>query len=230
MVMFYVPGGTFQMGSDRGDPGAEADEFPQHSVTLDGFWIDQTEVTNIQFRQCFEAGPCVAPMMCTDGEPTFGVASRADHPVVCVDWYGAAAYCKWAGARLPTEAEWEYAARGRDSLVYPWGNDPPDSTLLNYAVSMGATRKVGSYPDGASWCGALDMAGNVSEWVADWYDDYPYEVQTNPTGPETGHWRVQRGGGWPYSREIVRAANRDHWSPSIGMSFMGFRCVVQPRE
>ena len=148
--------------------------------------------------------------------------------MVCVDWSMAAAYCEWAGARLPTEAEWEYAARGPDGLIYPWGNSPPDNTLLNRAQS--ATTEVGSYPDGASWCGALDMVGNVSEWVADWWGKYRYRTQTNPTGPETGHWKVQRGGGWNYCQGDVRAACRDHWSPGIAMSFMGFRCVVQPGE
>jgi len=172
MVMVHVPAGTFQMGSSESDPNAEGDEFPQHSVTLDALWIDRTEVTNAQYRRCVEAGACQAPTKCDWGSPNYGEDKKANHPVLCVDWHGAAAYCEWAGGRLPTEAEWEYAARGPDSFIYPWGNDLPDATLLNYAENVGDTSQVGSYSDGASWCGALDMAGNLWEWVADWYDIY----------------------------------------------------------
>jgi formylglycine-generating enzyme required for sulfatase activity len=230
MVMVHVPGGTFQMGSREGDPDAGGDEFPQHSVTLDGFWIDRTEVTNAQYHQCVEAGACQAPTMCDWGEPTYGETAKADHPVVCVNWSGAAAYCEWAGARLLTEAEWEYAARGPDNFTYPWGNSSPDNTLLNYHGNVGDTTEVGSYSDGASWCGAQDLAGNAWEWVADWYDDYPSEAQTNPTGPETGDDKVLRGGGWHDSQKSVRAANRNHFTPDHRYSDVGFRCVGQPGE
>jgi formylglycine-generating enzyme required for sulfatase activity/tRNA A-37 threonylcarbamoyl transferase component Bud32 len=230
MVMVYVPGGTFQMGSAEGDPDADDDEFPQHSVTLDGFWIDRTEVTNAQYRQCVKAGACQAPTACDLGEPTYGDASKQDHPVVCVGWSGAADYCEWAGARLPTEAEWEYAARGPDGLIYPWGNSPPDNTLLNYAKSMDATTEVDSYPDGASWCGAQDLAGNVWEWVADWYDDYPSEAQINPTGPARRPNKVLRGGGWGSNQKNVRAADRYHLAPDFCLHNVGFRCVGQPGE
>jgi formylglycine-generating enzyme required for sulfatase activity/tRNA A-37 threonylcarbamoyl transferase component Bud32 len=230
MVMVYVPGGTFQMGSDESDPDAYDDEFPQHSVTLDGFWIDRMEVTNAQYRQCVEAEACQAPTTCDWGEPTYGKAAKTHHPVVCVDWSAAVDYCEWAGARLPTEAEWEYAARGPDGLIYPWGNSPPDNTLLNYAESVGATTEVGSYPDGASWCKALDVAGNVWEWVADWYDDYPPEAQANPAGPETGENKVLRGGGWGVIQDPVRAAYRNSDSPGARYHFVGFRCVGQPGE
>ena len=138
-TMLHVPGGTFSMGStDTEIQDALARcrkvyrycnldfygrEAPQHRVTLDSFWIDQTEVTNAQFRHCVEAGVCEAPTMCTEGEPTFGNGSKVDHPVVCVDWQDAQTYCEWAGVRLPTEAEWEYAARGPDGSLYPWGNE-----------------------------------------------------------------------------------------------------------
>jgi len=243
MVMVYVPGGTFQMGSDEGDPSAGGDEFPQHSVTLDGFWIDQMEVTNAQYRQCVEAGACRAPTTCNRGEPTYGEVARADHPVVCVDWSGAAAYCAWAGARLPTEAEWEYVARGPQGLVYPWGGEF-DGARLNYcdanceeswadgAVDDGYadTAPVGSYPGGVSWCGALDMAGNVWEWVADWWGKYPSEAQTNPAGPEMGGYKVLRGGGWSDNQEYVRAANRNYYPPDARFDHVGFRCVGQPGE
>jgi len=244
MAMIYMPDGTFQMGSDSSDTDASDDEFPQHPVTLDGFWIDRTEVTNAQYRQCVEAEVCQAPTTCDWGEPTYGDASKADHPVVCVDWYGAQAYCEWVGARLPTEAEWEYAARGEQGYVYPWGDDfdcsrgnfDDETELDDYVVPGGEgcdgyvrTAPVGSFPTGASWCGALDMAGNVWEWVADWYGNYPSEAQTNPTGPVTGDYKVLRGGSWYYYHRDVRAAYRyDLYSPAYCYYFVGFRCVVPP--
>jgi formylglycine-generating enzyme required for sulfatase activity len=262
MVIVYVPGGTSQMGSDENDSGAESDEIPQHTVTLDGFWIDRTEVTNAQYRQCVEAGACHPPEF--SGE-RFAVLTRDsyyddpaydDYPVVHVDWYQAEAYCSWAGARLPTEAEWEYAARGEQGSIYPWGDDPPDDTLLNYDDSVGLPTEVGSYPDGASWCGALDMAGNVWEWVADWYGDYPSEAhedripeegleelmaewygdypsgaQTNPTGPATGQFKVLRGGTYGAAWLFVRVAYRFHVMPQDHSSDSGFRCAgVAPAQ
>ena len=202
MVMVHVPGGTFEMGSIEG----ESDEQPVHTVVLDGFWIDRTEVTNALYHRCVEANACQAPTVCDWGAPTYARVEHADHPAVCVDWYGAEAYCEWAGARLPTEAEWEYAARGSQGWAYPWGNEF-DGTRLNYCdvnceenwadetVDDGYARTapVGGYPDGASWCGALDMAGNVWEWMVDWHGSYPSAAQANPTGPETGDRRVLRG-------------------------------------
>jgi serine/threonine-protein kinase len=230
MVMVRVPGGTFQMGSVEGDPDAEADESPQHSVTLDAFWIDQTEVTNAQYRQCVDAGACQAPTTCDWGMPTYVHEKYAEHPALCVNWYEAAAYCEWAGARLPTEAEWEYAARGPDSFVYPWGNDPPDSTLLNYAENVGDTTKVGSYPDGASWCQALDMAGNIWEWVADWHGKYPSEAQTNPTGQPAGETKAIRGGGYFDDKTCIRTTHRYFEPPDSHVPHVGFRCAGQAGE
>jgi formylglycine-generating enzyme required for sulfatase activity len=198
-------------------------------VTLDAFWIDQTEVTNTQYRQCVEAGVCQAPPEACD-YGGYGHAHRADHPVLCVDWYGAVAYCEWAGARLPTEAEWEYAARGPDSVTYPWGNRTPDSTLLNYAGNVGDTTKVGSYPDGASWCAALDMAGNVWEWVADWHGKHPSEPQTNPTGQPVGEYKVVHGGSYFDGQTYVRAAHRFQSLPDDRSPSRGFRCAGQAGE
>jgi formylglycine-generating enzyme required for sulfatase activity len=226
MVMVHVPGGTFQMGSDESDPDAEVDEFPRHAVTLDAFWIDQTEVTNTQYRQCVEAGVCQAPPEACD-YGSYGHAHRADHPVLCVDWYGAVAYCEWAEARLPTEAEWEYAARGPDNFIYPWGNSPPDNTLLNYAGNVDDTTKVGSYPGGASWCQALDMAGNVWEWVADWHGKHPSEAQTNPTGQPVGEYKMVHGGSYVDGPTCVRAAHRFQGLPDDRSPSRGFRCAGQ---
>jgi formylglycine-generating enzyme required for sulfatase activity len=219
------------------------DEFPPHLVALDGFWIDRTEVTNAQYRQCVEAGACQAPAACDWGEPAYGEVAKAGHPVVCLDWFGAAAYCEWAGARMPTEAEWEYAARGPQGLEYPWGNEF-DGTRLNYcdvnceeswadeAVDDGYadTAPVGSYPGGASWCGAVDMAGNVWEWVADWYGGYPSEDQTNPVGPTIGDRKVLRGGGWHNSQSDVRTARRGTGTLQYRAHNVGFRCAGQPGE
>jgi formylglycine-generating enzyme required for sulfatase activity len=160
MVMVYVPGGTFQMGSADEDP----DEQPVHSVTLNGFWIDRTEVTNAQYAHCVGDGICIAPVGSDSSthDSYYGVSEFDDYPVIFVNWNRADTYCQWAGGRLPTEAEWEYAARGPDGNVYPWGNDAPHDTLLNYHQNIGDTTEVGSYPGGASWVGAMDMAGNRS--------------------------------------------------------------------
>ncbi|MEA3397506.1 MAG: SUMF1/EgtB/PvdO family nonheme iron enzyme, partial [Chloroflexota bacterium] len=154
---------------------------------------------------------------------------HADHPVIEVSWYGADAYCEWVGARLPTEAEWEYAARGPDGFIYPWGDSTPNATLLNYDGNVGGTTEVGSYPDGASWCDALDMAGNVWKWVADWYGDYPSTAQTNPTGPAEGSYKVLRGGGWADAYWTgVRAPDRSLGTLGVRDSGLGFRCVFPP--
>jgi formylglycine-generating enzyme required for sulfatase activity len=246
-LMVYVPGGEFEMGSTEGT----SYEQPVHTVTLDDFWIDRTEVTNAQFAAFLneqgnqtedgttwlelESEYCLIVQVGSEYQPKSGYDN---HPVIEVSWYGAKAYCEWAGARLPTEAEWEYAARGPDGYIYPWG-DTFDVTWLNfcdanctyehrntdYDDGYEKTAPVGSFEGGASWCEALDMAGNVWEWVADWYGDYPSAAQTNPTGPGTGDYRVQRGGSWYGSANIVRSANRDWGDPLYRYVLSGFRCV-----
>ena len=239
MPMVYVPGGEFKMGTGRGADRA-------HAVALDSFWVDQTEVTNEHYRHCVEAGACRAPTSCSWGEPTYEDVSKADHPVLCVSWQSARAYCRWAGGRLPTEAEWEYAARGPDSPAYPWG-DEFDGTLLNSCDTncpheaqrvnenddgYAMTAPVGSYPGGTSWCGSLDMAGNVWEWVADWHGPYPRARQTNPTGPESGNEKIIRGGSWYDFNEygFLRADNRHPYEPRAADHLVGFRCVVPAGE
>ncbi len=250
MEMVYVPGGTFEMGStdaeidaafeqceqDRG--GSEycahdyyESETPRHSVTLDAFWIDRTEVTNAQYARCVADGTCSPPSKSGSWtrDSYYDVSQFDDYPVIYVSWDDADTYCQWAGGRLPTEAEWEYAARGPDGHIYPWGNETPDDTWMNYNVRGGDTTKVGSYPDGASWVGAMDMAGNVCEWVYDWYASDYYRVSPveNPTGPDTGDYRrVLRGGMWGDDRTNLRSAARSGSDPSYRYDNLGFRCVV----
>jgi formylglycine-generating enzyme required for sulfatase activity len=222
MVMVYVPAGEFQMGSADG----ASEEQPVHTVALDGFWIDQTEVTNAQYARCVAAGVCEPPT--NNGSNTrsyYDNPAYADYPVIWVPWEHAAAYAEWVGGRLPTEAEWEYAARGPEGSVYPWGTQAPDCTLANFGVCEGDTTLVGSHPAGASWVGALDMAGNVWEWTADWHTPYSAGRQENPTGPTTGENRVVRGGAWDSNAEHVRAAHR--WGyPYYCDNSLGFRVVV----
>lgn len=222
MVMVYVPGGTFQMGSAEGDSVVDSDEFPQHTVTLDDFWIDQTEVTNAQYVLCVADGRCSQSRYADDTD-----FNGDDYPVVGVLWYDAADYCAWAGAQLPTEAQWEYAARGPDGYIYPWGNDAPTCELAQFSGCPGNTVPVGSLLDGASWCDALDMAGNVWEWTSDWHGDYPSGAQTNPTGPTEGDDKVLRGGGWFSGQGDVRASYRRYGTSGFRGSYLGFRCVVQ---
>jgi formylglycine-generating enzyme required for sulfatase activity/tRNA A-37 threonylcarbamoyl transferase component Bud32 len=243
MVMVYVQAGEFQMGSDDSDVNyalhlcnEERDdcdrewfeyEQPVHTVALGSFWIDQTEVTNAQYRRCVEAGGCEPPSSRTSStrDEYYGNSGYDDYPVIWVSWYQARAYCEWAGARLPTEAEWEYTARGPDSLVYPWGDNPPSDTLANCHLYVGDTTRVGSYYDGASWCGALDMAGNVWEWVADWYGDYLSGRQVSPTGLSLGEFRVLRGGSWSGSQRNARCAYRNRGHPGAWNDHVGFRCA-----
>jgi len=226
MEMVYVPSGTFQMGSNDGH-----DEQPVHSVALHSFWIDQTEVTNAEYACCVAAGTCTRPSspISATRDSYYGDSQYDDYPVIWVSWNHAATYCEWAGGRLPTEAEWEYAARGPDRSVYPWGDEPPpDETLLNYMNNVGDTTRVGSYPGGASWCGALDLAGNAWEWVNDWYADdyYAASPAENPTGPDSGRTKVRRGGAWSSVPDGVRSARRNDDGPASSYRIIGFRCVV----
>jgi formylglycine-generating enzyme required for sulfatase activity len=246
MEMVYVPGGTFEMGStdaeveavfEQCEQAGRSDdcqrnwlerESPRHSVTLDSFWIDRTEVTNAQYARCVADGTCISPPESKSAtrDSYYGEGQFDDYPVMWVSWSDADAYCQWAGGRLPTEAEWEYAARGPDGNVYPWGNDPPDDTLLNYDSIDRDTTEVGSYPDGASWVGALDMAGNVWEWVSDWYAEYAASPAENPTGPDTGDEKVLRGGSWNFYPPSSRSAFRLRLIPINREYDAGLRCVV----
>jgi len=233
MVLMYVPAGDFLMGSADSDKAAASDEKPQHKVYLDAFWIDKFEVTNAMYMKCVEAGKCSPPtsVRFATQERYYGNPKYDKYPVIYVSWDDANVYCsKWANRQLPTEAQWEKAARGIDGLMYPWGDDAPDKSKLNYTNNVGDTTEVGKYPSGASVYKAMDMAGNVWEWVNDWYDAGYYKILTkqNPTGPALGLNHILRGGSWSGNVSDVRASNRFEARPSFISNDVGFRCAASP--
>jgi serine/threonine-protein kinase len=232
MVLVYVPEGEFLMGSADSDMMANSDEKPQHRVSLDAYWIDRTEVTNAMYTLCVQAEACQPPNDNSSNAHTnyYGNTQYANFPVIYVDWNDAKTYCEWSGRRLPTEAEWEKAARGMDGRIFPWGNDSPSSNLLNYNEYIDDTTAVGSYSSGASPYGVLDMAGNVYEWVNDWYSEtyYSQTPSSNPTGPGGGQSRVLRGGSWVDRVSDVRSAIRYRGEPVFAYAGLGFRCVLSP--
>ncbi len=228
VLMRLVPAGPFTMGSDSGD----LDEKPVHIVELPSFYIDTYEVTNDLYQSCVNANVCVPPESTTSnshgsyyGNPQFG-----SYPVIAVTWEMAKIYCEGRGARLPRETEWEKAARGNDGREYPWGNGI-DQTFANYNnFSTGDTTEVGKYEKGKSPYGLYDMAGNVSEWTADWYEPYP----GNPAGtPDYSSdfkygtiYRVIRGGSWLESKLALRTFDRGGQEPSHSVIAIGFRCAI----
>ncbi len=225
--MVLVPAGEFTMGSSTGD----SDERPAHQVYVDAFSIDKYEVSVGQYAAFLqEAGGHLPPDWNTMNQP-----SHKKRPVSNVDWADAAAYCKWAGKRLPTEAEWEKAARGTDGRLYPWGNEAPTPLHANYGQTgsshHGVLTPVGTFEEGKSPYGIYDMAGNVWEWVSDWYghDYYKDSPSKNPTGPSTGGFKVIRGGSWNSNSRTLRSSDR-YWDPPTFRSlyFPGFRCAKNP--
>lgn len=214
--MVYIPGGEFIMGSDVGNN----DEKPQMAVYLDGFNIDIYPVTNAQYKEFVDATGHRLPRSWKTGTYPEG---KAQSPVVWVSWDDAQVYCQWAGKRLPTEAEWEKAARGSDGRKWPWGNDFDSSKANTAASGIGDTTPVGQYPAGASPFGVLDMAGNVWEWTADWYQAYPGNVsQVDRFGEK---YKVFRGGSWFDDASFVRTSARNNAAPTFMFSTIGFRCA-----
>lgn len=230
VTMRLVPAGEFKMGVEQGQQEAG----PVHAVYLDDFYIDKYEVTNVFYQACVDAGACDLPKSLEYYDDPY----YQDYPVGNVDWYMASAYCEWRGGHLPTEAQWEKAARGTDERLYPWGNEIScrEANYLDNSVPkscVGGLVKVGSYPSGVSPYGVYEMAGNALEWVADWYEgDIPYEDRyyanspaSNPQGPETGDRKIVRGGSWwniPYD---LRTTTRNWDTPYVFGAIIGFRCA-----
>jgi iron(II)-dependent oxidoreductase len=241
--MVRVPAGWFLMGSSKQvDRNAYAPELPQRRVYLDAFEIDKYEVTALQYLR-FVLAANRSPLVDWRYDGGNFQESMAYHPVMHISWHDADAYCRWAGKRLPTEAEWEKAARGEDGRIYPWGNQPAGLSRANFGRTglSGPVRdrperlllyppiiSVDKYENAVSSYGVYQMAGNVAEWVADWYDATYYKIapDRNPPGPAQGTQKAFRGGGWIDSTPSVRAAQRNGTDPNTKMNWLGFRCAM----
>ena len=241
--MVYVPAGSFLMGSSDADPLATSEEKPQHTVTLDAFWIDKTEVTLGMYALCVDRHVCHEPIHGDSPTRTWywGNPEFLNYPVTWVNWNMAQTYCEWAGRRLPTEAEWEKAARGTVQQTYPWGqtfdasranscdaNCPKKYANKNFNDNYGDTAPVDAFPNGVSMFGALNLSGNVSEWVADWYSAGYYSSSSstsNPPGPQNGEKHILRGGSWLRFPINLRLVTRSSQIPDYTSNDVGFRCV-----
>lgn len=235
-----IPAGPFLMGCDSSLAweACRVDERPLHRVELDAYAIDRYEVTNARYQACVEAGVCRTPRSRGSNTRSFyyGNPVYANYPVLHTNWHDARNLCSWEGKRLPTEAEWEKAARGEtDTRMYPWGDEPRDCTLGNFDVvvegrrvwCVGDTTEIGTYPAGASPYGAMDMAGNVREWVNDLYASnyYSFSPIHNPQGPATGSDHLLRGGSWDNHFDYMRVARRVVTFPERSNNLYGFRCA-----
>jgi formylglycine-generating enzyme required for sulfatase activity len=242
--MIYIPAGEFIMGSDS---GLDDDALPEHRVYLDAFWIDKFEVTNGQYNKCVDALKCLPITLKVHyiDSSNFGNPKFDNYPVVYTYWDDANKYCLWVGKRLPTEAEWEKAARGTDGRSYPWGNSFDGRRLnscdrnctdrgsnKNIDDGYAETAPIGSFPSGVSPYGVHDMVGNVWEWVADWYDKNYYKTSpsNNPKGPPTGDLRVVRGGSWDtsYANDLFTFTRTFYYPPDARFGDLGFRCAQNP--
>jgi len=231
MEFVYVPAGEFWMGADESDLDAYEDEKPKHNVYLDAYWIGKYPVTNQQYACFIKETKHRTPDHWKNGQiPN----NKEDHPVVHVYWNDAVAFTEWLSQKcnkkikLPTEAQWEKAARGTDDRKYPWGNEDPNVNMLNFNENIGDTTPVGSFPLGECPYGARDMAGNVWEWMADWYDDECYNVSPpkNPTSPTSGVYRALRGGSWYVNERLVRSSYRLRSLPGSADYGISFRCAI----
>ena len=221
-LLVYVPPGEFIMG-DGGD------DSPIHTVNLSDFWIYRTEVTNAMYLRCMATGECSNPAVDPALPEDINVPELADKPVVGVNWEQAEAYCRFVDGHLPTEAQWEKTARGPDGNIYPWGNGEPNCDLLNFNNCTGKMSDVLDYPSGQSYFEVMDMAGNVFEWVADYYDPnyYGNEPAEDPLGPETGQARSVRGSTFRSGTDQIPSALRFFQTPTEYRTDLGFRCVVE---
>ena len=234
MEFICIPAGEFWMGSDpQKDKDTYSDELPWHCISLPEYWIGRSPVTNAQYAVFVQAVGGEAPSSWQNHQPP---TEKLNHPVVNVSWYDAVAYSDWLSKLteqkigLPTEAEWEKAARGPDGRIYPWGNEEPDINYCNFSAINKDTTPVGQYsPLGDSLYGCVDMAGNVWEWCADWYSEnyYARSPQSSPPGPTGGQFRVLRGGSWGYDARHARVAYRGTWNPDNRSYYRGFRCVLR---
>lgn len=230
----YIPGDTFTMGSADTDPAAAQDEKPQHDVTVSCYNIYKKEVTNAMYDACVGEGACFPNVQPVADTPTENAAdpTYAENPVVGVDYNMAKAYCDWAGGRLPTEAEWEYAARGKKLSLFPWGDAAPSCDMANFkdCLTPADTLKVGSLAKGDSSFKLEDMAGNAWEWIFDWYakDYYAHSETNGPIGPLNGYYKVVRGGGYNSIADYLRGGNRHAGDPYSPYTNVGFRCVTGP--
>ena len=230
--MALVEAGPFMMGSDYG----AADEAPMHTVDLAAFYIDQYEVTNLRYSDCVKAGVCRTPVnQSSKTHPNYySNPEFADYPVIQVNWEMAKTYCEWRGGRLPTEAEWEKAARGADGRTFPWGDQEPDCSYANFWISgancIGEVNEVGRYEKSVSPYNIFDMAGNVWEWVLDWFDPgyYATSLAANPLGPDKGQHRVFRGGSWTNGIGSIRTSTRGRAFPANTNNNLGMRCIRLP--
>jgi serine/threonine-protein kinase len=230
MEMVLIPAGEFTMGSDDG----EDNERPPHKVGLDAFWIDIHPVTNQQYQRCVAEEACTPPGRAysfTRGD-YYGSPDYADYPVIYVNWQQAQDYCLWAGVRLPDEAEWEKAARGTDGRTYPWGEEEPTCVLANYGAvggeggCVGDTSAVGSYPEGASPYGVLDMAGNVWEWTGELYrEGNAQSGSVDSADAGGGAHPLLRGGAWNGNDSFLRTSYRFFFFADYAIDFFGFRCA-----
>ena len=218
--LLYVPAGEFVMGNDQGNT-------PQKTVYLDSFWIYASAVTNKMYGQCVATGNCAPPAQ-EVGSPVYSNPLYGDFPVVGVTWDMAANYCGWSQAQLPTEAQWEKAARGGEGAVYPWGLATPACSVLNFKGCLGHSNSVLDFPDGRSPYGAYDMAGNVFQWVGDFYDEHAYDSMAprNPTGPASGNSHVLRGSSYETEKTLLASAVRHFGASAYHSSELGFRCAI----
>lgn len=227
----FVPSGEYTIGKDSAN---QVDFSPRHSVSLNGFWIQQSEVTNQQYAQCVADGKCNPPIQEPEVPYWYEYPYDGNHPVVGVTWFQAREYCQYIKARLPSEAEWEAAARGPVGKIYPWGGDKPNCNYLNFKGCLDPSAPVDilSYPFGASDFYALDMAGNVYEWVEDWYakDYYASSPSENPTGPLDGRKRGYRGGSYTSSSDEIGSFMRFAIEPEYQAPDIGFRCALNRNQ